>query len=320
MSDWFSKIHESIKRRPKYWGASSAVLLSAAVLIIATQPELPGIIDRDPIPEPTLRVYFHEEGTVREMNMEEYLLGVVAAEMDPEWPTEALGAQAILARTFTMRKMEDGGVQGGDADVSTDHEEFQAYDAERITDNVREAVERTRGEVITHQGQPILAWFHASSGGRTATPEEGLEFDDEPTPYIQSVDDLEETEDVQWSNSFSEQQVMNAAAELGVPGGALESIEPGATGPSGRLTTLIINGEEVSAPRFRLAIGATEMRSTLIDTLEQEGNEVVMEGRGFGHGVGMSQWGAWVMAQRDKSAEEIVHFYYTDIQIERFWE
>ncbi len=319
MNEWLSRIRETFKHKPQYWGASSAVLLSAVVLFIAAQPEIPDVIERDPIPEPTLRIYFHDQDNVAEMNIEEYLLGVVAAEMDPEWPTEALAAQAILARTFTLRKMEEGGVKGRNSDASTDHEEFQAYDAERINDNVRLAVERTRGQVITYHGQPIFAWFHASSGGRTATPKEGLDFDAAPTPYIQVVKDLDETDDVRWTNAFSSQQVMNAAADLGVFG-TLESIEKGQTGPSGRLTTVVINGKEVSAPRLRLSLGANAMRSTLIDRLEFEGGQVAMEGRGFGHGVGMSQWGAWLMAQRHASAEEILHFYYTDVQIERFWE
>lgn len=315
---------ERVRRDRRYWVAGGAVLLALIALTVARpgaqlRPGEPQVIDREPIPEPTLRVFFHETGQIRQLPMEEYLMGVVAAEMDPSWPTEALAAQAIIARTFTMRKLQAGGLPARGADASTDPEEFQAYNADRINDRVREAVRRTRGEIITHQGQPILAWFHASSGGRTATAEEGLGFTDEPTPYIKVVDDLDETEDIRWSRDFTAQEIMRASAAVGGPGGELRSIGSGRKGPSGRLTTIIINGSHVPAPEFRLALGSTTMRSTLIDEIRHQGNTVTLRGRGFGHGVGMSQWGAWVMAQRGRSAEEIVSFYYDDIRIERFW-
>ncbi|MEW6523313.1 MAG: SpoIID/LytB domain-containing protein [Bacillota bacterium] len=322
--DQMHRLWEKLKNDRRYWAIAAAVVVVLAAITLARpgallRPGVPRVVDRDPIPEPTLRVFFHDTGEIRHMPMEEYLMGVVAAEMDPNWPRQALAAQAIIARTFTMRKLEAGGVAHRNADASTDPEEFQAYDAGRINDNVRGAVQATRGEIITHQGRPILAWFHASSGGRTATAEEGLGFTGEPTPYIRSISDLEETDDIRWSREFTAAQIMQAAAKLGVPGGALESIREGKKGPSGRLTTLVINGREVPAPDFRLAIGSSLMRSTLIDDIRHDGNTVTMRGRGFGHGVGMSQWGAWVMAQRGRSAEEIVGFYYHNILIERFW-
>lgn len=316
------RLWEKFRADPRYWAMAGVAVLAIAALAQPEawlRPAVPRVVDRDPIPEPTLRVFFHELGEVRSMPIEEYLMGVVAAEMDPDWPREALAAQAIIARTFTMRKIEEGGVPERDADASTDPEEFQAYNAERVNDQVRQAVQATRGQIITYRGRPVLAWFHASSGGRTATPKEGLGFTREPTPYIRSVVDLEETEDVRWSREFTAREIMDAAVQLGVPAGRLESIREGQRGPSGRITTLVINGREVPAPNFRLAIGSKLMRSTLIEHIAHQGATVTMRGRGFGHGVGMSQWGAWVMAHRGKTAPEIVSFYYYNTRIERFW-
>ncbi|MEW6081901.1 MAG: SpoIID/LytB domain-containing protein [Bacillota bacterium] len=281
---------------------------------------LPPPFQRELTEEPTISVFFHDTGSIREMRIEEYLEGVVAGEMNAGWPREALAAQAIVARTFTWRKIQDGGVEERGTDASTNEQEFQAYNAGAVTDAVQDAVEMTRGKIITYQGEPVLAWFHASSGGRTATAHEGLEFDSEPTPYIQSVDDIDITKDLEWQRTFTLSEIEEAARSLGADTGPVRSVRVGRRGPSGRALTLVINGESVSAPRFRLVVSSEAMRSTLITGIELEGNTVTMKGRGFGHGVGLSQWGAWAMAQRGKSPEEIVSFYFKNTRIERFWE
>lgn len=274
---------------------------------------------RELVSEPTISVFMHLTGEVRQMPIEEYIAGVVAGEMNPNWPVEALAAQAIIARTFTLNKIRAGGVPRRGTQASTDPEEFQAFNSAAITPNVRKAVARTRGLVITHNGEPIIAWFHASSGGITATAKEGLDFDKVPTPYIKVVRDLRVSREVAWRRSFSPEEVRAAAIKVGVDPGPVRSIRIGSKGPSGRATTLVINDRELSAPAFRLAIGSTLMRSTLLDRLEFSQGTILMRGRGFGHGVGMSQWGAWSMARRGRKAEEIVRFYFKGIEIERFW-
>ena len=87
-------------------------------------------------------------------------------------------------------------------------------------------------------------------------------------------------------------------------------------GPSGRAEALVINGRDVPAPSFRIALGDKAMQSTLLDDVRMSGDSIAMKGRGFGHGVGMSQWGAWMMAQQGKSAEDIVSYYYSGVKIQ----
>ena len=118
--------------------------------------------------EPIISLYIAETGEKTEIGLEEYIKGVVAAEMDVNWPVEALAAQAILARTFTLEKIEEGGVKARGTDASTDIKEFQAYNKEKINDNVTKAVERNRGEVVKYQGKLINAWFHADGVGKTS--------------------------------------------------------------------------------------------------------------------------------------------------------
>ena len=105
----------------------------------------------------------------------------------------------------------------------------------------------------------------------------------------------------------------------GVKVGAVDSVGIGERGESGRAKTLIVNGESVSAPSFRLQIGANALRSTLIDDIEVDGDKVTFSGRGFGHGVGMSQWGAYAMAEDGRSASEIVRKYFPGVEIVKLW-
>lgn len=275
--------------------------------------------------EPRLSVYFHETGDVREMKMEEYLMGVVAAEMDPQWPREALAAQAIVARTFTLKKIEEGGVEKRGTDASTDIEEFQAYDAERINENVRQAVADTRGEVATYQGNLIKGWFHADGGGLTAaSAAEGLAFKGE-APYIHSVEDpgfkITLPENKSWTASFPISQVRQAVQKAaGSDPGEISTVEVVEKGPSGRVTQVRLGDVTLSGHGLRLALDSTVMRSTLWDDISIQDGQLVVTGKGYGHGVGMSQWGARALAEQGRSPEDIVRYFFKDIQIEDLWD
>lgn len=289
-------------------------------------PQIPQDIAEVEDEEPIITVFLHEEDRTTEMSMEEYIKGVVAAEMDPNWDENALAAQAIIARTFTLQKIqEEGGVPEREAHASTDIEEFQAYNAEEINENVSSAVENTRGLVAVHEGDFIRGWFHAYAGPRTALADEGLEFEDGNPPYIHIVEspggDVIPPEEKDWEEAFSLEDIASAVEEItgerpDEPG-EVEIVE---TGPSGRATTLNVDGVEVSAPEMRLALGSTEMRSTFVEEIENNGEEVVLSGTGYGHGVGMCQWGARAMAKEGTEPEEIVDYYYKNIEIVKLWE
>ncbi len=275
--------------------------------------------------EPTISVYMHETGQVRQMKLEEYLLGVVAAEMDPNWPDNALAAQAILARTFTMKKIQEGGVKARGTDASTDIQEFQAYDASGINDKVRQAVQRTRGEVVTYRGRYINGWFFADGGGLTsASAAEGLAFRKEPAPYIHSVKDpgfaITAPENKAWSARIPLSKVRQAVQQAtGQDPGAITTARVTARGPSGRATTVQLGKSTISAPALRLAVGSEVMRSTLLTSFRIEGEHLVVSGKGYGHGVGMSQWGARALAEQGKSPEDIVRYFFRGVKIEKHW-
>lgn len=271
--------------------------------------------------EPTISVFDHATGQTKQMKMEEYLPGVVAAEMDPNWPAEALAAQAIIARTFTLRSIEDGtgAKKYHGTDVCTAPEHMQAYDAAKVNAAVRQAVEKTRGRVLTYQGDFIHAVFHAWSGGQTATVEEGFEKLTEvkrETPYLRSFPDP-------WDSTvpakYKEWTVKLPAAEAG-RGGPVQKMAIAARGPSGRATQVTIDGETVSGPELRRRLGPAALYSTLITAVKLEGNKVVFTGRGWGHGVGLSQWGAHSQAEQGKTADAILRFYYPGADEQRLWQ
>lgn len=285
-------------------------------------PKIPDRLKRDENGVPLLKVYNAAKESVEEMDIETYLMGVVAGEMRNDWPIEALKAQAILARTFTMQFLSSKTSQYEGADISTDIHEAQAYDAATVNERVREAVNDTRGVAMAANGEFTQAWFHAHSGGKTELPTKALEYSTDPG-YLKVVDSPESDqapEEVKhWTAKFTLEEVRQACADAGVQLNAIESFEIGKKGESGRAVTFLVSGKEVSAPSFRLHIGASKLKSTLIEAVSLDESGVSFTGSGFGHGAGMSQWGAYGMAEQGRSAEEIIEHYYTGVELMELW-
>ena len=273
---------------------------------------------------PVLSVYDVKAGKLEKHSVEEYLPAVLAGEMAGDWPLEALKAQAILARTFVLQFVTQKKSRYDGADISTDIEEAQAYNASGVNEHIRKAVKETRGLVLNAGGELPYAWFHAHSGGLTARAKEGLDYEKEEPGYTQCVKGMEDgdapEEAAHWEAAFAMDEVIAAAADAGAKVEKIDSISIGQRGESGRAMTLLISGKEVSAPAFRIAVGSTKMRSCLLESLRAEDGQVKMRGRGYGHGVGMSQWGAYAMAKQGRTAEEIVMHYFRGVTLDKAWD
>lgn len=290
-----------------------------------TRLKIPESINKGEGKEPVLKVYIKKTGEIKELPFEQYVAGVVAGEMKNDWPEEALAAQAILARTFVMEFItEKGGSKYKGAHVSTDIEEAQAWNEEAVNERIRRAVEKTRGEVIVYNNRYIKAWFHSHAGGKTASAKEGLAFKEEEPPYIKIVNSPDSPEapeeDKRWTASFTKEEVKKALKEMGINIKNFSSVKIAGRGPSGRAIQLSFDGIKVSAPDFRVAIGSTKMKSTMITGIDLKGDRLVISGKGYGHGVGMSQWGAYALAKKGKTAEEIINYYFKNIRIVKIWE
>jgi len=309
-------------------------LLTAAVFSAGCMQKLTGSDAAPEIPEiskelrlneegiPIIQVYNLKEETHVNMDIESYVAGVLAGEMKNDWPEEALKAQAVLARTFVMKFLDTKTSKYDGADISTDITEAQAYAEGLVNDRILKAVSDTRGMIVSYDGEIAHTWFHAHSGGVTELPKEGLEYKENP-PYTKSVKGMESTaapkEVIGWSIEFSDEEVLKALRDVGFQGEKIESIEIGEKGKSERAATLLVNGKSVPAASFRIALGSDKLKSTLFTDISKTETGVRFEGRGYGHGVGLSQWGAYAMAENGKTYDEIIRYYFKDIDLVKLW-
>jgi len=292
--------------------------------VTQTVPGLPSAFDQtDEKGDHPISVYVVEEKKIVDMPVEEYLCGVVAGEMRNDWPEEALKAQAVVARTFLLYFLnKTGGSMYEGADISTDVAECQAYDAEGINDAVKKAVEDTRGMALAYDGKYINAWFHACSGGKTATAEEGLNYKNGNPPYIQVVDSPEgdaPDDAARWEEAFSADEVEDALEKLDI-NADITSVSIIKRGPSGRCTQLEIGGKLVPCVELRMQLDPTRFRSTQLTGISLEDGYLIVSGKEFGHGVGMSQWGAHTMANQGKNYKAILEHYYVGTELVKAWE
>lgn len=288
------------------------------------QPALPDGVATNDAGVPILEVYLTASETIAPMDIETYVMGVVAGEMKNDWPLEALKAQAILARTFVLRFVSEKESRYTGADISTDIAEAQAYNEESINNAIRQAVEETAGQVlVTPSGTLPYTWFHAHSGGATALAREGLGWQDAEPSYTLVTEGLDSPdappEAKAWEADFSADEFLAACRQVGSHPEGISTITIGEKGVSGRAVTLLVDGVSVPAAELRIALGSTVMRSTLLTDLTTDGETIHMAGRGYGHGVGMPQWGAYALAQDGLTGEDIALHYYQGLSLVRMW-
>ncbi len=273
---------------------------------------------------PLLNVHVAASSAVVTMDIETYVAGVVAGEMPNSWPLEALKAQAILARTFVMKFVTEKDSRYPGADISTDIAEAQAYDAGAVNEQVRRAVSETAGLILlTEDGMLPYPWFHSHSGGMTETARDGIDWQGEEPSHIRVTEGLDSPDApdyVQtWTAEFTEAEFIAACRKAGAWVDSCRKISIAQKGESGRAVTFRVDGTAVNAARLRISLGSTRMRSTLLTELSVEGGVIRMAGRGYGHGVGMPQWGAYALAQQGWPAEKIALHYYKGLRIVKAW-
>lgn len=264
----------------------------------------------------SIKVFMSDTEQIETMPLETYIEGVVAAEIENDAPIEALKAQAVLARTFAVKYISEGNCPHKGADISTDIKEAQAYDPSRVYSNIKEAVKQTKGIVVKYDGELINAYFHANSGGKTTTSRNGLNTE-EDYPYLKVVSTGEteiNTKNYNFSATFKKDEILSALRNMGVSVSSASNIQKGELDESGRCKTLFVGGKEVDANTLRLNLGSTKLKSTLIESIKDTGSEVVFTGRGYGHGVGLSQEAASFMAEGGKDYRQIISFFFDGIE------
>lgn len=273
---------------------------------------------------PILSVHIAETGSVVSMDAETYVASVVAGEMPSAWPLEALKAQAILARTFVLKFITEKDSKYPGADISTDIAEAQAYNAEAVNARIRQAVQETSGLILlTEDNQLPYTWFHSHSGGMTESAADGIDWAGTEPSYTKITDGLDSVDAPEhvksWTLTIPREAFIAACQETGSAVSSCSKIKVAQKGESGRAVTLLVDGTAVNAARLRISLGSTKMRSTLLTSIAVGDNTVTLSGRGYGHGVGMPQWGAYALAKLGNSAEEIALHYYSGLRVVKVW-
>ena len=248
---------------------------------------------------------------VNEVDLESYVAAVVGKEYDLD-ADEGARAMAIVARTFAVRQMREGNGAAGDGLTS---QVYQGLDA--VTEESRAAAELTRGVILTYDASPIQAVYSASNGGHSA--DNAAVWSGEPLPYLKGHADRYDRDASpyrEWSFSAPISEIHELLApRIGVSVREVSIDERSRDGRVQSVTVTTADGREeaLSGNDFRLTLsrkyGPTSLRSTRFQ-MEKHGDEYEFEGSGFGHGVGLSQWGAHEMSNRGYNHEEILHFYY----------
>lgn len=267
------------------------------------------------------------DGTVRTMDLETYVAGVVAAEMPADYPEDALCAQAVAARTYAMYKRAQGtdsdhpdAVVCDDyrhcaafADLEQDASELWGLKADTYRERIEQAVQQTEGRIVTYDGEPIAAVFHAASGGQTESAKAVWGTD---ISYLVSVDSAGE-EEYRKKTTLTANEFRSVMLEhypkinlTGKPETWVTDIE---REKSGRVSQCTIGGVTVQATDLRTQLG---LSSTNFEVGTTE-DTITFSCTGYGHGVGMSQYGAKAMAEDGQSWEDILLHYYSGTKIER---
>lgn len=323
-----------------------SLLLGTFAFLLFTIIVLPALLVRGfdlvgPVPEPpqeetfglTLGVYREETGEIEEMSLEDYVLGVVAAEMPAEFEEEALKAQAVAARTFALRRLKAYGGQGCDkhpgADVCTDPAHCQGWlsreeqqqkwglvNYPRFQEKLARAVNLTQGLVITYDHELIDAAYHSTCAGHT---EDASLVWGQEVPYLVGVPCPYDTASPRYRDQvfyplaevaarLETQVAVPAAGGLGiaVDMAVLEESE------TGRILKLQAGEKTFTGREVRERL---DLRSTKF-TWQREGENLVFTTLGYGHGVGLCQYGANGMAKEGRSFREILQYYYRGVEIE----
>ncbi|MCM3442873.1 stage II sporulation protein D [Metabacillus halosaccharovorans] len=266
-------------------------------------------------------VYRSQTKQIESIPLEEYVIGVVASEMPAEFETEALKAQALAARTYITKQLMNGPISTPDGAAVTDTQMHQVYKNpeelkaiwgdkyESKLQKITAAVAATQGKILTYQDQPIDASFFSTSNGYTENSEA---YWTEAIPYLKSVKSSWDKN----SPKFYDKKVITIKDFESTLGVKLDT-SSGTVGkiteltPGKRVAKVDINGKQFTGRQIREELG---LRSSDF-TWEIKGDSVVIETKGFGHGVGMSQYGANFMAEDGKTYEEIIAHYYNGTKV-----
>ncbi|HEY9690729.1 MAG TPA: SpoIID/LytB domain-containing protein [Oculatellaceae cyanobacterium] len=243
---------------------------------------------------------------VNYVDLEQYLYSVLGAEMSASWPLEALKAQAVAARSYALNKRQTSTKSIYDVVNTQTSQVYKGLTTE--AESTQTAVNATAGQVMTYNGKIILAVFHSSSGGHTENVENVWSS---PLPYLRGVPDYDQgTPQYQWEKTISASEL---SRRLGISN--VKALLPERTSTYGRIMSIKAVGaagsRSIAGTKLREALGLKSTRFSVTST--PIGFQ--FNGYGFGHGLGLSQWGAYNLAQQGMNYQQILQHYYQNISL-----
>ena len=265
-----------------------------------------------------VKVKKEKTNEIIEVPFEDYVVGVVAGEMPASFPEESLKAQAVAARSYVLKKMENN--KDKDYDVYDSIKDQVYLDEEALKKNwgnkyteyinkLKKAVFDTKGEYLTYNDEIIKAFFFSTSNGKTENCEEVFQ---ETLPYLKSVDSKWDSISPVY-NDTKTISLNDFYNKLGLKYDSNLKINIKSYTKSGAVKIVEINGKEFKSTDVRYKLG---LRSTYF-TIEKVNENVKITTKGNGHGVGMSQYGAYAMANEGYTYDQILKYYYTDVEIKK---
>lgn len=300
--------------------------VEAQIKVLEDVSESPDVSSASPSTDNTLEnvkqvqpksISVNVDGVLTDMDLEDYIICVVAGEISPNNPEEALKAQAVAARTYLFHKMEGGGCNGG-GDICADYKHCQAYKSvdkmksdygnkfDEYFAKISRSVLETAGEYVCYGEKPICALYHSSSKDKT---ENCISVFGGSYPYLVSVSTNETSEDK--AQSFSKDEFCTKINEFFGMNISDFDIKIETYTDADRVSSLMIGGNKISATKLRSCLG---LRSTDF-TFEVNSDTITFYCLGYGHGVGMSQAGACQMAQDGCDYKKILLHYYPGTSI-----
>lgn len=274
----------------------------------------------------TITLLHKKTNETEQVNLDDYLCNVVSAEMPASYEKEALKAQAIVARTYTVYKILNKKHENADicddstccqAWISKENrlERWEQSERESNWQKIYDCVNSTKGQIITYDNKPINAFFHSNSGGITEIPVNvwgGTGY-----PYLQSVETSGEDSYTQYLSEvvYTQEELISKLKDkyndISIDFSNNDDIKILEYTQSNRVKTVKMGNHELSGVEARTLLG---LKSTNFEILRED-NIIKFSVKGYGHGVGMSQTGADSMAKQGKTAEEIVKHFYTGVEI-----
>ena len=274
----------------------------------------------------TIKLLHKKTGEVEQVNIDNYLCNVVSAEMPADYEIEAIKAQAVVARTYTIYKINNKKHENADicddstccqawVDKETRFSRWEESKRESNWEKIQKCIQETQGQIITYQNQPINAFFHANSGGKTELPVNvwggtGL-------PYLQVVETAGEEgykqyeSEVELTQDELIEKLKTKYSDISIDFSNQEDLKILEYTDSGRVKTVKFGNHEISGIETRTLLG---LKSTNFE-ISKENDKIKFTVKGYGHGVGMSQTGADAMAKQGKNYKEIINHFYSGVEI-----